>query len=82
LSGTGIAAVNALPRGSVGPAQLQTGAVTSLKVRDNSLKLLDFAATERASLKGDPGAAGPQGAKGDRGPKGDTGALGVPDSAV
>ena len=84
LSGTGIAAVNALPRGSVGPAQLQTGAVNSLKVRDSSLKLLDFAAAERAKLKGDPGPAGPQGAKGDkgdkgdRGPKGDTGAQGAP----
>ena len=80
LSGTGIAAVNALPRGSVGPVQLQTGAVNSLKVKDSSLKLLDFAAAERAKLKGDPGPAGPQGLKGDkgdRGPKGDTGAQGA-----
>jgi collagen triple helix repeat protein len=76
LSGTGIAAVNALPRGSVGPAQLQTGAVNSLKVKDASLKLLDFAATERTRLKGDPGPAGPQGAKGDRGDKGDKGTKG------
>lgn len=81
LSGTGIAAVNALPRGSVGPAQLQTGAVNSLKVKDGALKLLDFSAAERAKLKGDPGPAGPQGAKGDkgdRGPKGDSGAAGAP----
>jgi hypothetical protein len=80
LSGTGIAAVNALPRGSVGPAQLRTGAVTSIKVHDASLKLLDFAASERAQLKGDTGPAGPQGPKGDKGDKGskgDTGAQGL-----
>jgi hypothetical protein len=81
LSGTGIAAVNALPRGSVGPAQLQTGAVSSIKVKDGALKLVDFAAAQRALLKGDVGPAGPQGPKGDkgdRGSKGDTGAPGAP----
>ena len=34
LSGTGIAAVNALPRNSVGNAQLRNNSVTSLKVRN------------------------------------------------
>ena len=41
LGGTGIAAVNALPRGSVGPTQLQTGAVNSLKVKDGTLRLIE-----------------------------------------
>jgi hypothetical protein len=80
LSGTGIAAVNALPRASVGTPQLKTGAVTSIKVKDGGLKLVDFAATERAQLKGDAGPAGPQGPKGDKGDKGakgDTGAQGL-----
>ena len=80
LSGTGIAAVNALPRGSVGPVQLQTGAVSSIKVKDGALRLLDFGAAERAKLKGDTGPAGsqgPKGDKGDKGVKGDTGAQGL-----
>ncbi len=77
LSGTGIAAVNALPRGSVGTPQLQTGAVNSLKVRDGSLKVIDFAAAERAGLKGDPGPVGPKGDKGDTGAKGDQGGPGL-----
>ena len=34
LSGTGIAAVNALPRNSVGNAQLQSNSVTSIKVKN------------------------------------------------
>jgi len=77
LSGTGIAAVNALPRGSVGPVQLQTGAVNSLKVKDGALRLLDFGSAERAKLKGDTGPAGPQGPKGDKGSKGSKGDVGV-----
>jgi hypothetical protein len=80
LSGTGIAAVNALPRASVGTPQLKTGAVTSIKVKDGGLKLVDFAAAERAQLKGDTGPAGaqgPKGDKGDKGSKGDTGAQGL-----
>jgi hypothetical protein len=78
LSGTGYAAVVALPRGSVGTIQLKNGAVISLKVKDGSLKLADFALAEREQLKGDTGPAGPQGAKGDKGSKGDTGAEGPP----
>jgi hypothetical protein len=78
LSGTGIAAVNALPRGSVGPAQLQTGAVNSLKVKDGALRLVDFAAAQRALLKGDTGPQGPQGPKGDKGDRGPKGDQGVP----
>jgi hypothetical protein len=79
LSGTGYAAV-VLPKGSVGTPQLKAGAVTSIKVKDGTLKLFDFAAAERAQLKGDTGPAGPQGAKGDKGDKGskgDTGATGA-----
>ena len=55
LSGAGYAAV-ALPRNSVGMAQLRTGAVVSSKVRDRSLRAVDFA----------PGhlPAGPQGRPG------------------
>jgi hypothetical protein len=75
LSGTSYAAV-VLPRGSVGTPQLKAGAVTSVKVKDGALKLLDFAAVERAQLKGDSGQAGPQGPEGDKGDKGDKGTKG------
>jgi hypothetical protein len=69
LGGTSIAAVTALPRNSVGPAQLRNnavtsqkiraGAVTSTQVRNGSLVLRDFAADEIPQ-----GAAGPAGAPG------------------
>ena len=75
LGGTGYAAIK-LPRGSVGTAQLKTGAVTSGKVRDGTLKLLDVAPGQRALLKGAAGPQGPQGAKGDTGAKGDRGPKG------
>lgn len=53
LGGTSIAAVNVvLPRNSVGAAQLRANAVTSEKVRDNSLTLGDFEASERLRLTG------------------------------
>jgi hypothetical protein len=78
LSGTGYAAI-VLPKGSVGTVHLKRNAVTSVKVKDSSLRLADFARAERGRLvgaKGDPGAPGPKGDKGDRGEKGDTGDRG------
>ena len=76
LGGTGYAAV-VLPRNSVGTIQLKAGAVTSIKVKDRTLGLADFAAAERAKLKGDPGVAGAKGDKGDKGDTGDKGAQGL-----
>jgi hypothetical protein len=77
LSGTGIAAVNALPLRSVGAPQLKSSAVTTpklaanavtgAKVLNGSLRRVDFA----------PGQI-PAGAKGDKGDKGDQGIQGVP----
>jgi hypothetical protein len=43
LSGTGIAAVAALPKSSVGAAQLKTGAVTSAKIKDANVTTADIA---------------------------------------
>ena len=77
LGGTGYAAV-ALPKNSVGTPQLRAGAVTSLKVKDKSLQLVDFAPLQRQQLKGAPGAAGPKGDKGEKGDKGDKGNIGEP----
>ncbi len=87
-------AVAAIPRHSVGTAQLQTGAVgapqlqrnavTSPKVKDNSLLLRDFAPAERRKLRGPRGATGPQGPAGPAGasgPAGATGAEGPPGTA-
>ncbi len=79
LGGTGYAAVK-LPKNSVGPTQIRANAVTSPKVRNGALRLVDFARAERTRLKGDPGAVGPTGQtgpKGDKGDKGDPGAIGV-----
>jgi hypothetical protein len=66
LGGTAYAAV-ALPKNSVGPAQIRNGSVTSLKVRDGSLRALDLAPAARRALTGQ---VGPQGPKGDPGPAG------------
>ncbi len=72
----GEAAVNqVLPRNSVGPAQLRTGAVTNkklapnavgtTKVRDQSLLAVDFAANQLpAGAQGPAGPAGPAGPPG------------------
>ncbi len=62
LGGTSIAAVNALPRRSVGTPQLKNNAVTSIKVRNRSLRAVDFA---RGQLPAGPqGPEGPQGRNG------------------
>jgi hypothetical protein len=43
-TGTGVAVIKALPKGSVGTDQLKNKAVNSNKVKDHSLKQADFAA--------------------------------------
>lgn len=43
LGGTGVAAVTALPRGSVDTAQLKLGSVTSPKIRNNTVTSADLA---------------------------------------
>jgi hypothetical protein len=68
LGGTSIAAVNALPRNSVGTAQLKNGAVVSSKVKDGSLKATDFASGQLQP--GPAGPPGPPGAAGAAGPPG------------
>ena len=74
LSGTGIAAVNALPRNSVGNAQLRNSSVTSIKVKNGSLLRADFRAGQIPS--GPPGPQGPAGPAGPTGPAGATGPAG------
>jgi hypothetical protein len=79
LSGTGLAAVAALPLNSVGAPQLKNNAVTNAKlagssvtgakVRNGSLQRVDFATGQLPE--------GPPGPKGDKGDKGETGAQGV-----
>jgi hypothetical protein len=81
LSGTGIAAVTAaLPRNSVGTAQLKNGAVTGVKVRAGSLTRANFRGGQLpsgpAGPPGSPGPAGPQGLKGDTGAAGAAGIVG------
>jgi hypothetical protein len=69
LAGTGAAAVTALPRLSVGTAQLKANAVTSAKVKNFSLLRSDF---RRGQIP-----AGPTGARGPQGPPGPAGTAGV-----
>jgi hypothetical protein len=80
LGGVGWAAT-ALPRNSVGTAQLKNNAVTSSKVRNHSLLRADFKSGQvprgARGPVGPTGAAGPKGATGARGPTGPAGAAGT-----
>jgi len=93
LGGTSVAAVSQLARNSVGPRQLQFGAVTnpkirsnavtSAKVRNRSLLRADFAPGQLpAGPTGPQGPAGPAGAAGPAGPAGVIGAITVRTNAV
>jgi hypothetical protein len=64
----GVSYAALLAPNSVGPKQLKKNAVRSAKVKDGSLKAVDFAAGQLpAGPKGDQG---PKGEKGERGPAG------------
>ena len=62
LSGAAYAVSTALPRNSVGPVQLKNNAVNSAKVRNASLRAVDFAAGQIPA--GSQGSQGPPGASG------------------
>jgi hypothetical protein len=67
--GGGAYAAMKLPRKSVGSPQLKANAVNSAKVKNRSLRAVDFKAGQLPS-----GPAGDRGAQGSPGPKGDQGA--------
>jgi Collagen triple helix repeat (20 copies) len=73
LSG-GAYAASTLPRHSVGTPQLRSGAVTSGKVADGTLRARDFATGQL--LVGPQGATGPTGPVGAPGPEGEPGPRG------
>ena len=79
LGGTSVAAVNQLGRNTVGPRQLQPGAVTNPKIRNNAVNSVKVA--NRSLLRVDfaPGQlpAGPVGPQGPAGPAGPAGAAGA-----
>src|SRR5919198_1739127 len=76
LTGTGIAAVAALPRNSVGTKQLRDNSVVSSKVRNHSLLARDFRRSQLPRGRiGPVGPAGPAGPQGPAGPPGPSGAL-------
>ena len=80
LGGTGYAAVQ-LPRASVGAKHLKKNSVSSAKVKNSSLVLGDFKASERSKLhgaRGVAGAAGVEGLRGLVGPQGAQGGVGLP----
>ena len=70
----------ALPKGSVGTAQLQNNAVTTKKIKNGTLLKGDFKAGQLpvgpAGPSGPAGPAGPAGATGAAGPTGAAGVLG------
>jgi Collagen triple helix repeat (20 copies) len=76
LGGTSYA-IQALPRNSVGNAQLKRNAVTSSKVRNASLLARDFRPGQLpAGPQGPAGPTGPAGPRGPEGPRGLTGERG------
>jgi hypothetical protein len=74
--GGGAYAALKLPKGSVGPKQLKRNAVDSSKVKDHSLRGIDFA--DGQVPQGPPGVPGAKGDKGDKGDKGNPGDPGQP----
>jgi hypothetical protein len=76
--GTGGAyAATHLARNSVGTAQLKNNAVVSSKVKNGSLRAVDFARGQLpAGLRGVPGPTGARGAQGIQGPAGPPGTAG------
>lgn len=72
LGGSSYAALT-LPKGSVGTKQIKNDAVTSKKVKNNSLSVGDFRASQRSRLRGPRGFQGPQGSQGPKGPQGEPG---------
>jgi hypothetical protein len=82
LGGTSYAAIEALPRNSVGTVQLKNGAVTARKVKSHSLLASNFKAGQLPA--GPAGPAGPQGPAGPAGPAGATikWALARPDGTI
>jgi hypothetical protein len=94
LGGTSYAAIR-LPAHSVGTRQLTTGAVTSAKIKNRSIKEQDLTPGVASTLRGPvgppgaPGPDGPRGQTGERGPRGPSDAYAaffgkqdVPPSAV
>ncbi|MGH2889141.1 MAG: hypothetical protein ACRDNJ_05910 [Solirubrobacteraceae bacterium] len=81
--GTGGAyAANRLAAASVGTVQLRNGAVTSVKVRNHSLRAVDFARGQlRAGARGPVGPQGPLGSQGPAGPQGAPGSTGAAGAA-
>lgn len=79
LGGVGVAAVK-LPANSVGSRQIQPNAVTSGKVKNGSLREIDFSPGQLP--RGPAGPIGPQGPKGDKGSKGDQGPAGPTNAYV
>ncbi len=73
LGGSSYAALH-LPKGSVGPKQLQKNSVSSKKVKPGSLLKSDL---KKSALKSLQGAQGPQGAEGPQGVPGPSGATKV-----
>jgi hypothetical protein len=75
LGGTSFAASTALPKNSVGNAQLKSNAVTGSKVKNGSLTASDFkSGSLPAGKTGATGPAGPAGPAGATGPAGPSGA--------
>jgi hypothetical protein len=78
LTGTAVATVSQLPRGSVGTPQLKNNAVNSKKVRNGSLLRADFKRGQLpAGPRGARGLAGPAGPAGPTGPAGPAGPAGA-----
>jgi hypothetical protein len=79
LGGTAVAA-GVLPTNSVGTPQLKADAVVSSKVKNHSLRAVDFAPGQlpagRRGARGPVGPAGPQGPQGATGPAGAAGPAG------
>jgi hypothetical protein len=77
LGGTGYAALK-LPKNSVGAKQIKRNAINSAKVRNRSLKVVDFGAGQLpAGRRGPQGQRGANGTNGTQGPPGTFGAVTV-----